>query len=545
MNIEKRKTMLLLLCVICIFVALKSISADASAGSVTGYQKITWGISTGRYYVNGTHAFCAQYNKSWPTVGTSVTRIEPCTNQILRKALYYGYNGPQNTLGTDERAHVLTAIAVSDANIGERETGASAKYDEFYWDLVNNPDKYPTPPENFKSYMAITASDDLQNLAFYEVEKNGFVMGVKTSENPSISDGNNAYSLEGAQYGIYKSDTLTESSKVGTLTMGADGKSNKVELAGGIYYAQEIKAPKGYAKSDKITQFTVAAEKTTTLEFSDAPQVNPIDILLKKVDADTKENKPQGNGTLKGAQFTVQYYKGLWEKDVNPESLGKTPEKTWVFETDEHGLVKYTKEYLVSGDTLYEALPLGTLVIWETCASEGYLLNEETFIRQITGEGNGKIVSTYKFPTVEEKVITYELVIHKKDTNDKPLQGAEFTLYLDEQCQQEIAKGVTDENGILRFQALYAIVSYYVKETKPPVGYRSPIDENGEQQRYEIYEEGMPQDGEVHLDIVNEIDFVLPNTGAPAPLYTNLAGIALCAISMRFIKRKTKRRNIT
>jgi uncharacterized surface anchored protein len=183
-------------------------------------------------------------------------------------------------------------------------------------------------------------------------------------------------------------------------------------------------------------------------------------------------------------------------------------------------------------------------VIWETCASEGYLLNEETFIRQITGEGNGKIVSTYKFPTVEEKVITYELVIHKKDTNDKPLQGAEFTLYLDEQCQQEIAKGVTDENGILRFQALYAIVSYYVKETKPPVGYRSPIDENGEQQRYEIYEEGMPQDGEVHLDIVNEIDFVLPNTGAPAPLYTNLAGIALCAISMRFIKRKKQKGEI-
>ena len=180
----------------------------------------------------------------------------------------------------------MTAIAVSDANIGERETGASAKYDEFYWDLVNNPDKYPTPPENFKAYMAITASDDLQNLAFYEVEKNGFVMGVKTSENPSISDGNNAYSLEGAQYGIYKSDTLTESSKVGTLTMGADGKSNKVELAGGIYYAQEIKAPKGYAKSDKITQFTVTAEKTTTLEYADDPQDNPIDILFKKVDAD-------------------------------------------------------------------------------------------------------------------------------------------------------------------------------------------------------------------------------------------------------------------
>ena len=224
--------------------------------------------------------------------------------------------------------------------------------------------------------------------------------------------------------------------------------------------------------------------------------------------------------------------------------MGKTPAKTWVFETDEQGIIRYTEGYLVSGDTLYEALPLGTLVIWETCASEGYLLNEETFVCQITGEGNGKTVSTYMFPTVEEKVITYELVIHKKDTNDKPLQGAEFTLYSDEQCQQELAKGVTDENGILRFQALYAIVPYYVKETKPPVGYRSPVDENGKQQRYEIYEEGMPQDGEVHFDIVNEIDFVLPNTGAPAPLYMNLAGIALCALSIRFIKKQKRKGEI-
>ncbi len=544
MNIGKRKSMLLLLCMICAFVALKSISADASAGSVTGYQKITWGISTGRYYVNGTHAFCAQYNKSWPTVGTSVVRIEPCTNQILRKALYYGYNGPKNTLGTDDRAHVLTAIAVSDANIGERETGASAKYDEFYWELVNNPNKYPTPPENFKAYMAITASDDLQNLAFYEVEKNGFVTGVKTSSRPDLSDGNNCYSLEGAQYGIYNSNTLTENSKVGTLTMGADGKSNKVELAAGIYYAHETKAPKGYAKSDKITQFTVAAEKTTTLEFSDVPQVNPIDILLKKVDADTKENKPQGNGTLKGAQFTVQYYNGLWEENIHPETLGMTPVKTWVFKTDEQGFVKYTKEYLVSGDALYEAIPLGTLVIREIKSSEGYLLNEEIFICQIRGEGTQETVSTYTIPTVPEKVITYELVIHKKDINDKPLQGAEFTLYSDEQCQQELAKGVTDENGILRFQTLYAKVRYYVKETKPPVGYRSQTDENGEQQLYEIYEEGMPQDGAVHLDVINEIDFVLPDTGAPAPLCLNLAGIALCALSINIIrKRKHKGEN--
>ena len=54
----------------------------------------------------------------------------------------------------------------------------------------------------------------------------------------------------------------------------------------------------------------------------------------------------------------------------------------------------------------------------------------------------------------------------------------------------------------------------------------------------------MPQDGEVHLNIVNEIDFVLPDTGAPAPLYMNLAGIALCALSIIFIKKQKEKGEI-
>lgn len=523
---------------------LRPMETEASAGSVTGYQKITWGISTGRYYVNGTHAFCAQYNKSWPTVGTSVERIELCTNDVLRKALYYGYNGPQNTLGTDEKAHVLTAIAVSDANIGERETGASAKYDVFYWDIVNNPEKYPTPPANFKAYMAITASDDMQNLAFYEIEKNGYVTGVKTSEKPNLTDGNNGYSLEGTQYGLYKSETISEDSRVGTLTMDADGKSNTVELAAGIYYAYEITAPKGYAKSNKISPFTVTAEQTTTLQFSDAPQVAQVDILLKKVDADTKQNKPQGAATLQGAEFLVKYYAGLWEEGINPEGLGKTPAKTWVFETDEHGIVKYSKDYLVSGDTLYEAIPLGTLVIQETKASDGYLLNEEIFICRITGEGTTEEVSTYNFPVVEEKVITYELVIRKTNNNDQLLQGAEFTLYSDKQCQQEIATGVTDKDGVLRFGNLYAKVTYYLKEIKAPTGYRIGENADGKQRIYEICEEDMPNEGKTHVKVVNERDFVLPNTGTPVPLLMNITGITLCVVSIYSItKQRIKKEN--
>ena len=513
----------------------KPIRTHASAGSVTGYEKITWGISTGRYYVNNIHAFCAQYNKSWPTVGTTVERIEPCNNEVLRKALYYGYNGPANQLGTDDKAHVLTAIAISDANIGERETGASSKYDEFYWDIVNHPENYPTPPDNFKAYMAITTSEELQNLAFYEIEKNGYVTAIKISSNPNLSNENNCYSLEGAKYGLYKDASLSEHAKVGTLTMDTNGKSNTVELAAGIYYACEIVAPKGYAKSDKVTQFTVTASETITLTFSDVPQVNPNEILLQKVDVDTNLNEPQGAGTLKGALFSVQYYAGVWGENENPEAYGITPTRTWTFETDEQGVVKYKKEYLISGDALYEAMPFGTLVIREIKASEGYLCNKTVFVKQITG-------LDYQPPIIPEKVITYDLVIRKSDVYEKPLAGAEFTLYSDAECQQEIAKGVTDEQGLLRFEKLYAVETYYLKETKAPTGYREQVDENGEQLVYEICERKMPENGELCIDIVNDKDFVLPNTGTPVPVLMQITGLALCALSMKLnSKKKTKK----
>ncbi len=535
MNIGKWKVVLLVLCSICILSAIPLVSINASAGSVTGYQKITWGISTGRYYVNHIHAFCAQYNKTWPTVGTTIERIELCTNEVLRKALYYGYNGPSNQLGTDERAHVLTAIAISDANIGERETGASAKYDEFYWDIVNNPDKYPSPPSNFKAYMAITVSDELQNLAFYEMEKDGYASAVKISEKPSLTEGNSCYSLAGAQYGIYKDKSLSDSSRVAILTTDERGQSNTVQLTPGTYYAYEIKAPKGYEKSDKLTAFQVVAEQVTKLQFSDTPKVKDIDILLKKIDADTNLDKPQGAATLRGAQFTVKYFPGLWEQHTNPESLGVSPSRTWIFETDEEGIVKYTEKYRTSGHSLYDSLPLGTLVIQETKASEGYMLNEEIFVRQLTEGETG--IFAYQPPIISEQVITYDLVLHKSDFNEKVLEGVEFTLYSDKECQQEIQKGVTDGNGELRFENLFPKVNYYLKETKTPTGYAGPTNENGEQLVYEIFEEGMPSE-EVHMNVKNEKDFVLPNTGTSIPLIMNLTGSTLCALSIYLMRKK-------
>ena len=561
MNKDKRILSRLFLVIALLLTVTKAASATASAGTVTGYQKITWGISTGRYYVNGIHAFCAQYNKSWPTVGTTVNEIVPCTNDVLRKALYYGYNGPQNTLGTDERAHVLTAIAVSDANIGESATGASAKYDAFYWELVDNPSKYPSPPSNFKAYLAITASDEMQNLAFYEMEKNGYVTGIKYSSNTQLHNGNPCYSLEGAQYGIYSASSLDESTRVGTLTSDVNGKMNTIELEAGTYYARENVSPRGFAKNHEVTQFTITAEQTTTLEFTDDPQSNPIDILVQKVDADTKQNEPQGNAKLEEAHFRVRYYAGLWNVGVDPASLGQTPIRNWVFRTDESGIVKYEKEYLVAGNELYAAMPLGTLVIQEIKASEGYLLNDTIFVRQITSDGESTHVATYEAPIVAEQFIKLSVIISKNDNYGHKLKGAEFTLYGDEECLTEVERGVTDENGILKFSGLSLERTYYLKETKAPAGYKVEVREDGEAVVYEIFTTSTPESNEftcfvngneydnisgtednreVHIDIINDVEYRLPKTGSNTTILINLAGMALCGMSL-YIHQKEKK----
>lgn len=565
MSKHKRKVSLLLFCILFFCVSVQTHAQ--SAGKVTGYEKITWGISTGRYYVNGTHAFCAQYNKSWPLVGTEIQRIELCTNEVLRKALYYGYNGPANTLGTDDKAHVLTAIAVSDANIGERETGASSKYDVFYWDIVNNPSNYPTPPDNFKAYMAITTSEDLQNLAFYEVEKNGYVKAIKASSNPELTNENGCYSLQGAQYGLYSSASLSGDTKVGTLTIDAKGNSNTVELCAGTYYAYEVVAPKGYKKSEAITKFTVTSGETITLQFQDDPHTTSIDMLLQKVDKETGKQEAQGLATLQGAEFQVRFYAGLWEENVDPDTVGATPERVWTFRTDEKGEIHYAKEYQTAGDMLYEELPLGTITIRETKPSPGYLLNETVFIRRLTS----KVV--YASVVVEEtydKPDPYDLVIHKRDLYENHLSEAEFSLYADPTCEVEVAAGVTEEDGLLRLSGLEMGAIYYLKETKAPAGYRIATDAKGKSKVYEISaiynpitEEFLccidgvtyPKEAdervtisettekrEVHLNVINELGYQLPQTGSCTRLLITLTGIVLCSMSV-YLTNKEKRRN--
>lgn len=308
----------------------------------------------------------------------------------------------------------------------------------------------------------------------------------KSSANPSITDNNNCYSLEGAEYGLYKSeaDANKDVNRVGTFTIKADGKANTIkDLKAKTYYLKETKAGKGYALDKKVYSVSVTSGKTEVYKVKDIPQSDPVGILLKKRDKETGQDVPQRDAHLENAEFTVKYYKGDYAEGVDPATQGVTAERTWVFRTNENGFTYYDDSFKVSGDALYyssdgnPSIPVGTVTMQETKAPEGYKLNDELFVIKLKIGGTNEILNTYQEPIVPEQVIKGKIRIAKKDKDTgKVIQvaGTVFDIYYDGKV---VSSMTTDETGYAVSEPL-AYGEYVIKEAKAPNGY--VIDVNQE-----------------------------------------------------------------
>ena len=236
-----------------------------------------------------------------------------------------------------------------------------------------------------------------------------------------MTNGNNAYSLAGAEYSVYTDNGCTN--KVGTLTTNAQGQSNVLTLTAGTYYIEETKAPKGYALDSTVHQVAVTSGQKTTLRTTDKCQNDPVRVLLEKRDASTNQAVPVANGSLANAEFTFKFYAGEYGNGVNPASLGISPTRTWVMRTDVNGDCYLDNSHKVSGDALWTnslgvpTLPIGTLTIQETKAPVGYHLNNEVFVRKITSSEFAENVNTYNAPIIPENAIRFHIVKYEKGSN--------------------------------------------------------------------------------------------------------------------------------
>lgn len=250
----------------------------------------------------------------------------------------------------------------------------------------------------------------------------------KSSNNPSMTDGNNCYSLEGAEYSVYSDSSCNTS--VGVLKTNASGKTNVLTLNAGDYWLKETKAPKGFALDTKVYQVKVTSGEKTTFKTTDKAQNDPIGILLKKLDSTTNQNVPVKNGSLTNAQFTFKFYAGEYAEGIDPATKGISPTRTWVMKTDEKGIVQFDNSYKVSGDEFYiigetPTLPIGSLTIQETKAPIGYHIDNTIYIRRITSNGYAEDVNTYNIPIVSENAIRFHIIKYEKGSSTA-VSGVEF-----------------------------------------------------------------------------------------------------------------------
>lgn len=272
---------------------------------------------------------------------------------------------------------------------------------------------------------------------------------TKSSSRPEITDGNRCYSLAGTQYGLYSGTSL-----VGTLKVNENGKASLPDVPFGKYVLKEIAAGEGYALDDR--EYEIVIDKTVvSMELEDRPQVNPVTKIICKIDEEihtawNEENRGQYAATLEGALYSVCYYDGYFDDNTDFDEL--EPVRSWVISTDKSGQAVLDEGSVISGDPLYYSsdgkvsFPLGTVVIHEMQAPEGYVLDKTKHIVQVTSDGTEEIVDTYVNPLHKEQIIRGDAdFIKVEDSTMKRLAGVPFTLT--SKSTGEVFEIITDING--------------------------------------------------------------------------------------------------
>ena len=259
-----------------------------------------------------------------------------------------------------------------------------------------------------------TCPGTTQTMAYIKIkgEKPKYTVTLtKTSADVKITNGNANYSLEGAVYNVYKAyvnpnHDYANDPVIATFTTDANGKATlSRKLENGDYVTIEQVAPLGYTLDKNVHRFSING-KSANLDVVDDP--TKICLTVRKKDADTNSNVPQGDATLEGAQYRITYT----NNDEKIENIVTTNK---------------------SGQAVLRNIPIGVLVtVEEIGVPLGYKLDSKVHT-YITTTDTKELEYDLIPEDFTEEVMKGQIALHKQyETLDEPAdeQGAEFDVYL-------------------------------------------------------------------------------------------------------------------
>ena len=328
-----------------------------------------------------------------------------------------------------------------------------------------------------------TCPGTTQTMAYIKIkgEKPKYTVTLtKTSADVKITNGNANYSLEGAVYNVYKAyvnpnHDYTNDPVVATFTTQKDGHATlSKKLENGDYVTIEQVAPLGYTLDKNVHRFSING-KSANLDVVDDP--TKICLTVRKKDADTNSNVPQGDATLEGAQYRITYT----NNDEKIENIVTTNK---------------------SGQAVLRNIPIGVLVtVEEIGVPLGYKLDSKVHT-YITTTDTKELEYDLIPEDFTEEVMKGQIALHKQyETLDEPAdeQGAEFDVYLKSAGSFDAAKETerdhitTGADGMATTKDL-PYGTYVVHQTKGSNGRQLVAD----------FDVSISEDGKVYsYDLVN------------------------------------------
>lgn len=505
--------------------------ARAATGSSLTIKSVTaysgWvgmsdsGVTSHRFVdADGVVVYCADPDLGTPAPGQTFSGAETA-GLTVDYLLWHGYGGQGyagSVQGHDgEEAEAVTQLAVWLALFGDGSYRSRRLYpaaQAFYREAQANAQADAPYAGTSRIY---GTRGSVQRMVGQTVRTADLELR-KASSNPDMTDGNGCYSLAGARFGVFSDAACTN--LVTEVSADEHGVARATGLLLGTYWVRETAAPAGFALSDEVVEVEVGAAGALA-SLVDVPQNDPLFLSIEKVDAETGQAAAQGGGTLAGAEFTVDYYAGLYDEEGQ---LPEAPTRTWVLRTDESGRTSLADAqrdpatYLAGGDALYTAsdgtatLPLGTVRVRETRAPEGYRAPDKSVcLHKITSSGTGETVSTGAIAAVAEAPIRGGASVQKLDretSSTAPLGSASLAGALievvnasshavrvgerDFEPGEAVLTLVTDEDGSAATEPrALPYGTYALREVAAPEGYL--VDENWNPS-FEVREEGVMVD---------------------------------------------------
>ncbi len=312
--------------------------------------------------------------------------------------------------------------------------------------------------------------------------------------------------LEGAVFGLFaKEDIVNKDGKVvvkaGTeIERGMTGKDGKLtfvsDLPLGKYYVQELTAPKGYVKSDKVFDVDASyqGDDEEVIEFEAEFENKPIKVQISKTDI-------TGDNELEGAVLSVV------------DADGNLVEK-WTSGKEPH---------------MIEKLPAGKYILREETAPFGYVIAQDI-------EFEVKETDEIQKVAMKDEAAVGKIIISKKSEDGKALAGAKFEIR--DKDGKVIETLITDKDGhaesgelpIATFKdgKYDEAITYTVVEVEAPEGYL--LDSTPKEVKFE-YKDGKTKVVEYTLEVTNKpTEPKLPQTGDNMNPWV-FAGFGLAAVA--------------